>query len=342
MKKSGRKSIIGGIVALSLILTGTGYAYWTDTLNVTTKATTGEMEVTFVDLGLYAQYKDGGEVVQGGWSIVDGIKRKGTDGFIPDEFFMRGNEDHNMIAKKGSIERYKEEASKYNNVDFDAELVDGKELGKDFTSGNSIIYASNTNSSDKIEITVENMYPGYAQAFRSDILNVGTIAARLSSIKVDAKSMEDKSLQADMLGIAVLVDREGYTPEETEGDTFKLCSMFANGDNYFSIGGVDFLRLSAFEDINEETIVEMLENNLLYAQPGSDNRLDIFLAVGMDPDAEGEYTTGSTKVLESSKGVDADSQNNGAVITIDMLWDQFNEGVKVDSSNILERQNLPR
>lgn len=47
MRKTGRKPMAGGIVALSLILTGTGYAYWTDTLNVTTKATTGDLEVTF-------------------------------------------------------------------------------------------------------------------------------------------------------------------------------------------------------------------------------------------------------------------------------------------------------
>ena len=58
MRKTGRKPMAGGIVALSLILTGTGYAYWTDTLNVTTKATTGDLEVTFADLGLYAQYAD--------------------------------------------------------------------------------------------------------------------------------------------------------------------------------------------------------------------------------------------------------------------------------------------
>ena len=61
----------GDIVALSLILTGTGYAYWTDTLNVTTKATTGDLEVTFADLGLYAQYAN--ETKANGWSIVDGV-----------------------------------------------------------------------------------------------------------------------------------------------------------------------------------------------------------------------------------------------------------------------------
>ena len=338
MKRTGRKSIIGGIVALSLILTGTGYAYWTDTLNVTTKATTGELDVTFVDLGLYAQYTN--EIKTNGWSIVDGIKRAGSDGFIPDEYFMRQASNYNIIAKPGTVNAYKAEAGKYNNVDFSAELAGGAAIGKNFMGGSSVTYGADTLGSDQIQITVDNMYPGYAQAFRSDILNLGTIAARLSDMKFGAEAMEGKNLQKDMLGIAVLVNREAYNPSEPDADTFKLCSTLANGDNFFTIGGVDFLRLSALEEMSEDAVAEALKNNLLYAQPGSDNRLDIFLAVGMDPDAEGVYTTGSAKAMKDND--DTASQNNGATITIDMLWDQFNEGVNVENPNILEDQNAAR
>ncbi len=335
MKRTNRKSIIGGMVALSLILTGTGYAYWTDSLNVTTKATTGEMEVSFVDLGLYAQYAN--ETKANGWSIVDGIERDGNNGFIPDEYFMRGSANYNIIAKDGTIDAYKDEAAKYNNIDFDAQLVDGKEIGKDFKGGASVTYGKNTLGSDRIEITVDNVYPGYAQAFRSDILNLGTIAAKLSDMQFNAEAMDGKELHKDMLGVAVLVNREAYNPSEADANTFGLCSLFANGDNFFTIGGVDFLRLSALEEIGDGAAREMLENNLLYAQPGSDNRLDIFLAIGMDPDAEGVYTTGSTEVLTDND--DKESQNNGAVITIDMLWDQYNVGVDAGNANILADQN---
>ena len=126
MKRPGRNSFIGGIVALSLVLAGTGYAYWTDTLNVTTKATTGDFGVQFVDLGLYAQY--GNETIQGGgWSIVDGI---GDAGYVDDHFFMRGTSDYNKIAKDGSIDAYKERAKGYNNIDFNAELVDKAPPGR--------------------------------------------------------------------------------------------------------------------------------------------------------------------------------------------------------------------
>lgn len=335
MKRTSRKSIIGGIVALALILTGTGYAYWTDTLNVTTKATTGEFDVTFVDLGLYAQYDN--ETKTNGWSIVDGVTRTGTDGFIPDEYFMRGASNYNIIAKAGTIDAYKAEAGKYNNIDFNAALVDKAPIGKDFKGGSSVTYGANTDGSDQILITVDNVYPGYAQAFRSDILNLGTLAAKLSDMKFSTAVMEGKTLHKDMLGIAVLVNREAYNPGEPDANTFRLCKEFANGDNFFTIGGVDFLRLSALEGMEAGAVREMLENNLLYAQPGSDNRLDIFLAIGMDPDADGVYTTGSTAAMKEND--DKASQKNGAVISIDLLWDQFNAGTNAGNPNILEDQN---
>ena len=50
MRNSRRNTLVGGIVALGLVLAGTGYAYWPDSLNVTTKATTGDFGVRFVDL----------------------------------------------------------------------------------------------------------------------------------------------------------------------------------------------------------------------------------------------------------------------------------------------------
>ena len=99
MRRAGKKSIIGGLLALSLVLAGTGYAYWTDTLNVTTRATTGDFSMMFADLGLYAQY--GNETLPSGWSVVDGI---GDSGYVDDSFFMRGTSDYNKVAKDGSVD----------------------------------------------------------------------------------------------------------------------------------------------------------------------------------------------------------------------------------------------
>ena len=141
MKKVGKKSLIGGILALSLILGGTGYAYWTDTLNITTKATTGEFGMKFVDLGLYAQYSD--EINTDGakgWSIVDGIDK----GYVESDFFERGTQ-YNKIAKDGSIEKYKERQKGYSNTEFDAKLKDAAPLKKQVGPYNS----ANTNGSSE-------------------------------------------------------------------------------------------------------------------------------------------------------------------------------------------------
>ncbi|MFC2584752.1 MAG: SipW-dependent-type signal peptide-containing protein, partial [Lachnoanaerobaculum saburreum] len=90
MRRSRRNTLVGGVVALGLVLSGTAYAYWTDSLNVTTKATTGDFGVKFVDLGLYGQYGD--ETNKGaGWSIVDGI---GDNSYVGDQFFLRGASDY--------------------------------------------------------------------------------------------------------------------------------------------------------------------------------------------------------------------------------------------------------
>ena len=111
MRKTGRKPMAGGIVALSLILTGTGYAYWTDTLNVTTKATTGDLEVTFADLGLYAQYAN--ETKTDSWSIVDGIGDTGyvaeLQGEDTDESKARIENIDELISKTESYQEAMEE-----------------------------------------------------------------------------------------------------------------------------------------------------------------------------------------------------------------------------------------
>lgn len=326
MKRSGKKSLIAGILALSLVLVGTGYAYWTDTLDVNTKATTGDFGVTFVDLGLYAQY--GNEVLNGGWSIVDGV----DNGFVSDKFFMRGTSDYNKIARDGSIAEYKNRVKGYNNIDFDAKLKDAAPIPK--TVGPYT--TANTKGSDTINISIERMYPGYAQAFRTDILNVGDIAAKLSNIKFDVKGIpgKDKGNLEDMIGIAVLVNGEQYHPSKPEYNVFKLAETLASGNNFFTVGGVQFIRLSALKNAD---VKNALKNNIVLCSPATDNRMDLFLGVAMDPDADGVYTTGTTDNLKNND--DSKSQNKGVCISMKFLWDQFNVGKDAAKPNILKNQN---
>ena len=327
MKKAGRNSLVGGVLALSLVLAGTGYAYWTDSLNVTTKATTGDFGVQFVDLGLYAQYPNE-TVGRGGWSIVDGV---GVEEFVGDRFFMRG-EEYNKIAKDGSIDAYKERVKGYNNIDFNAELVEKDKIRKDVGPYRKI----NTDASGKILITVDNMYPGYAQAFRTDIVNVGDIAAKLSNIKFEAKDLQGKELGnlKDMIGVAVYIDREQYKPEKVEDEDVFALAKLIGGDNVFSVGGVDFVRLSA---LNDKGVKEALKNNVIKCAPATDQRLDMFIGIAMDPDAEGKYTTGTVENRKDND--DKESQGKGVELSMDLLWDQFNVGKDSGNGNILINQN---
>ena len=182
------------------------------------------------------------------------------------------------------------------------------------------------------------MYPGYAQAFRTDVLNVGSIATKLSSLKFNVKGLEDSGKAADMLGIALYMDGEQYHPTIDEGKpVFKLVNSLAGEGDYFTVGGVDFIRLSALKKLSDEEIRKVITNATILCSPATDNRMDLFLAVAMDPDAEGVYTTGSTTVL--AKNDDKASQKKAVEVSIDFLWDQFNVGKDAGNPNYLVKQN---
>lgn len=195
---------------------------------------------------------------------------------------------------------------------------------------------ANTNGSDKIEITVNKMYPGYAQAFRSDILNVGDIAAKLSNVKFTVGSDEPSLTEAAkaMLGIAVFINQEQYHPAGGQNgeNVFKLAKALNLGaDAYFTVGGVEFVRLSALEQADPEVLRTALENAEILCIPATDNRMDLFMGVAMDPDAKGQYTTGSTAIMNNDN-----DDVKGQVSATDHTWkpDLFAFGLRKESSLI--------
>ena len=104
---------------------------------------------------------------------------------MADDFFMRGN-NYNTIAKDGSIEQYRENAKNYNTVDFNAELMDAAAIKKDVGEYTT----ANTNGSNQIEITVNKMCPGYAQAFRTPVRTGKRRSGVLNKDNNDADSQE--------------------------------------------------------------------------------------------------------------------------------------------------------
>lgn len=330
MRKTNKKSIIAGALALAMVLTGTGYAAWTNTLRIRSTATTGEFEVRFADLGLYAQYGD----EDYGWSIVDGI---GDKGYLPADFFKRESTNYNIIAKDGSIEEYKKRSEKYNNVTFDAKLDGATPIQRKAGPYTT----ANTNGSDQITLEINNIYPGYAQTFRTDILNQGTLAAKLSNIKFDVSTYKDQKVVEDMLGVALYVHTEGTgNIGKPDMDAFTLVkSLGVNKADIFRVGGVDFMRASALEKLDAKKIEEALKDAMILTSPATGERMDLFIGIAMDPDLEGKYTTGTAANINQNKDDEA-SQEKTAYINIDFNWDQFNISAKDSApANILEKQN---
>lgn len=322
-----KKLVLCVVLALSLILVGTGYAYWTDTLNVTTKATTGDLDVTFVDLGAYAQY--GNEYDPGDWSIIDGV---GPTGYVGANFFERGTGTYNdVFGNPDKTNAYYTQAKGFNSVNMDADLENpGAELNENYPG---LPYGTGTVAGDTISITLNNIYPGYAQSFRSDIINIGDIAAKLSTIDFKVKKlgeMEITNATKNLIGIALLVDDE---LPETTGAMIKLASNFPAADK-FTLGGVEFVRLSALQN---GTVDIGVNNLLLVPTPGNQQRGDLDIAIGVDPDAEGLFTTG-TATNPTNKN-DENSQEKGVQVDIKFGWDQFNEGNDPETTNILVEQN---
>jgi len=323
-----RKGFIAGILVLSMLLMGTGYAYWTDKLTVVTTADTGELKVKFLDLALYGQYTGGDK--EEGWSIIDGT---GSEAETKDYYFKREACDGvNNIGSTKKIADYTTFIKKYTQTTFAASLTGTEQLGK-----NPYNYPEKSIISDQINIKLTDMYPGYAQAFQADIANLGTLTAKLSAVTGTVTGVGDK--ENKMLGIAMQVLREYAGPTgNSEGhvnvfDTLAEAAGIKTDDNnyFFSLGGVRFLRLSALPYVGK-----YFEKNSLFVQP-DDNRMDLYFAIAMDPDATGVYTTGKVNAANgtvlNSANVDADTQQKDATVTIDFLWDQFNVDDTVASAD---------
>jgi len=322
-----KKLVLCVVLALSLILVGTGYAYWTDTLNVTTKATTGDFDVTFVDLGAYAQYENeyGTDSAENSWSIIDGI----GSGFVPANFFERGTNTYNdVFGKPDKRDAYYDRAKGFNSIEMDAKLEDPSKKLKDDYPG--LPYGKGHIYGDTIRIELKNMYPGYAQAFRSDIINIGSIAAKLSSLKFNLEKSNDKI--AELIGVALLVQDEN---PNTYGNIVKLAANFDEND-IFTLGNVKFVRLSALLRGD----VEIEDNYILAPYKDSEHRGDLFIGIAVDPDSEGDYTTG-TAAARNIRNKDSLTENKSVTLDIEFGWDQFNQGVDVPEyvTNILEKQN---
>ena len=315
-----KKGFIAGALALCMVLGGTGYAYWTDALHITTSATTANLDVEFVDVGYYAQYDDESKLDgKVGWAITDGTK----DGTVFANI-IQGNSGNN-VNDPGNISYNSNAAtdSAYgmNLVEFTTGLVGDGTLKHGVPTSK---YNTTTKASKNISITTEKIFPGYAQVFRTDIVNDGEIGAKLEDIvtTVEGENLTDKLYNE--IGIALYM----CTEIASDVDIFGLASCFDESEK-FTIGGVDFVRLSALtnrdNDANAQKLSEKISSKILEVSAVRGERMDCFYAIGMDPDKAGNNTTGTVELMKGGKAdIDYLTENSGLKVTLDFYWAQYN------------------
>ncbi|NLT46974.1 MAG: signal peptide protein [Clostridiales bacterium] len=303
-----KKKVLACVLACAMLFLGMGYAYWTDSLQIDTAVTTGELNVKFVDLAIYGQY-DGADH-ETGWAIVDGI---GNTGVTPNWYFDRDT-SYNIITDPEDLTKYYDRQSGYTTTTFDAWLTGDDKLPKQVGP-----YTTSTKCSDTIEIELGDIYPGFAQVFQSDIVNVGTLAAKLKNIKLTVTNCPNPEMEA-MIGVNLKLLREyaGTPDEENHVPVFKTADL--TPADTFDLAGVTFIRLSSLKTLLAGN--EALINNEIYVYP-DDNRMDLYIGIAMDPDKEGNYTTGWTGDLKVGKD-DSFTQGKTANFNFQFLWDQFN------------------
>ncbi|MDD4565186.1 MAG: signal peptide protein [Eubacteriales bacterium] len=319
-----KRKILACVVACATLFLGMGYAYWTDSLQLETTATTGELEVKFVDLALYGQYAGSDE--ETGWAVVDGI---GEEGFVDDYFFQRGA-NYNIIADQADLKAYNDRVWGYTKTTFGAELANASPI--DVTIDGYT--AGSTMGSNKISINMNQIYPGFAQVFQSDIVNTGTIAAKLADIEFDVPEYANQATK-DMIGVSMEILREyagpspdGTIPSENHVPVFHTDNL--SPADTFTLAGVEFIRLSSLETLMAGPDAPTLLNETIYVLP--DNcRMDLYIGIAMDPDKAGTYTSGWTGGLSGKD--DAATENKAVKFNVEFLFDQFNMDVPSGGSN---------
>lgn len=285
-----KKKLIACVLACATLLMGTGFAYWTDLININATAETGYLDVNFTD----AVYL--------------------------------GN---NFVATNEKLD----------------------ENSYDTTARTAKLDVANP---DQVAFDISDLYPGHYEAFQATAENAGTVAAKLG--KVTTSISGSNAMTKDMIGIALDAISDFETTQTCRSlvPDYKFCNDASHEHEYvtlfgqkivtgrwvtvvnvighkkdvdinlpagstFVIGDKTFVRLSALTNV---AVVEQL-SNMLYLTNNSS--MDFFVIIGMDPDAVGTYTTGSTTLGNPKGNLDANTQNTSASVNLGLVWDQYNE-----------------
>ncbi len=186
-------------------------------------------------------------------------------------------------------------------------------------------------SASSVTFDVNEMYPGHGYEFEFKADNLGTVAAKLDSI-LFTKDMTPALV--DALGISLVAEindvyykwvRIGWIEIGYEIEDNNVVLDIVDGDFDFVIQNTQFVSLSNVPGkIAAGSDLLYLDTRDLLVD--SDHEMTIKLAIAMDPDAEGAYTSGGTWLYGTDAITRSDdlTENKGGSLTLKFLWDQYN------------------
>jgi len=285
-----KKRIIACVIACATLLMGTGFAYWTDLINIRATAETGYLDVNFKE----AKYL--------GNNFVPTNAKLEESAYDTTARTAKVDENNPDLVTFDITDLYPGHYEAFQATAVNAGTVAAK-LGKVTTS----ISGTNGVTLDMIGIALDAV---------SDYETTKTCR----DFVCDSPFCTDSTHEHEYVTIfgQKFVTGRWVTVTKVIGHKDDVDINLPAGST-FKIGKQTFVRLSALTSV---AVDEQL-SNMLYLTNNSD--MDFFVMIGMDPDASGTYTTGSAALGNPNHKVDAHSQNTTATVTLGLVWDQYNE-----------------
>lgn len=296
-----KKRILACVLACAMLLMGTGYAYWTNLLNVNAKAETGKLNVNFTK----AEYVG------------------------------------NNFAATGALTA----ESAYDSTTHTPTLTDDKNVTFDVTEiypGHYEVFSTEVNNAGTVAAKLGKIKASISSSNDMTESMIGIAIAGTQSYTTEESRQVDEYgwdwvfvpcdpncnkwghchtyvngvrgiyvLQYTVVGSHIEKDSTTHT---TPVDHDALLGL-PQGST-FTIGTVTFVRLSALDDLS-------VSQNLLYLNNASNMKFNVW--IGMDPDAAGDYTTGSSVAGNPKGNYDINTQHTSASVTLGFVWDQYNQ-----------------
>ena len=211
------------------------------------------------------------------------------------------------------------------------------DLTPDYSSSGGAVLTSidSTTGSHEVEFQLLDMYPGYGQKFVFKADNLGTVAAKLSNITVSHEGWGAELEKAIGINIQARINNRSYTWVKNrwvEGLSLNdiivsepdiLDAIFGKVD--FTIDGIPFVNLENLSKINADSNDFLLLDVEKSGDYKKTHEVEIIVRIAMDPDSEGEFTSGKTwNRGYAGNGADVNTENQNKILTLTFNWDQYN------------------